>query len=138
MTRPDLSGFSPGGELNLILFAMLAADPTDWHSIAPAIKSALDEYGAQMKPAIGGFLYALLSNNLTDAATRADPYNKMTLVPLVYYVVNFLPGDCHGSEKIVDAWLEGAKKKFQHANRQQPDTYGESVRHALGRDGRRR
>jgi hypothetical protein len=118
--RPDFTGIEPGGELNLILFSMLADDQTAEQAIRPDMKKVLDEYGRQERPTLGGFTYALLSNNLQDAAARADPYNKVTLVPLVYYVINRLPAPCHGSEKAVDAWLEGAKKKFQHANRQQP------------------
>ena len=101
------------GQVNVVLFAMLAADPTDANAIAPEMKHALDEYGNQHSPAIGGFLYALLSNDLESAASRADPYNKITLVPLVFYVMNCLPAECHGSEAKVDAWLEKAKRNIE-------------------------
>lgn len=120
MRRPDFTGVSPGGELNLILFSMLADDPTTERAIRDDMKKVLDEYGRCERPTLGGFTYALLSNNLREAAARADPYNKVTLAALAFYVINRLPAPCHGSEKAVDAWLEAAKKKFQHDNRQQP------------------
>ena len=108
-------GYNASGEFDLILFAMLATDPTDANAIAPPIRDALEEYGRLEKPAIGGFLYALLSNDLQEAARRADPYNKITLVALAFYVFNRLPSECHGSEKAVDAWLARARDNLNKA-----------------------
>jgi hypothetical protein len=99
----------------LVIFAMLAADPTDEHAIRPDMKKALDEYGRCRKPTVGGFMYALLSNDLQQAARRADPYNKLTLTALVFYVINKLPAECHGSERAVDAWIERAKAELAKA-----------------------
>jgi len=54
----------------------------------------------------GGFLYAVLTNNLFDAVTRADPMNRAALKDICVYVYNDLPQDCWGSPEIVAAWIE--------------------------------
>lgn len=53
----------------------------------------------------GGFLRAVLANNLVEAFGRADDINSMHMEDWANLVHWELPSDCHGSEAIVDAWL---------------------------------
>lgn len=53
----------------------------------------------------GGFLRAVLSNNLVESFARADENNKAKLFDIVSWVYNEAPGACWGSEATVEAWL---------------------------------
>ena len=54
----------------------------------------------------GGFVYAVLSNNLMEAFNRADSINTKYMKDIVSYVYNHIPMDCWGSKEIVDKWLK--------------------------------
>ena len=71
----------------------------------PDIKRAIDLYASEGHP-VGDFLYAVLSNNLKNALGRADSDNERDIKEIVMYVYWEIPGDCWGSEKKVDDWLE--------------------------------
>ena len=80
---------------------------TDYPTRSPMrsnIKAALDAYAANGVPT-GDFLRAVLSNDLTDAACRADEDNLEDLVNIVKYAYNDLPSACRGSPEKVAAWL---------------------------------
>ena len=68
------------------------------------IKAALDRY-AEHHIETGGFLLAVLRNDLSDAVGRADDGNIKNLAEIVRYVYNDLPDECWGSRVKVDAWL---------------------------------
>lgn len=53
----------------------------------------------------GGFLRAVLSNDLYLAAMRADPVNRHLLVDITLYVWHELPMECRGTPEKVAAWL---------------------------------
>jgi hypothetical protein len=53
----------------------------------------------------GGFLRAVLENDLNAAVFRADNSNRKLIVQLVQYLEWYCPRDCHGSPEIVKAWL---------------------------------
>lgn len=53
---------------------------------------------------VGGFLTAVLSNDLTEAVCRADEESLTCIRDIVKYVYNETPGPCHGSEEAVKAW----------------------------------
>lgn len=53
----------------------------------------------------GGFLYALLCNDLFGAVARADCDNKKRLVQWCQFIYNELPAGCWGSEENVAAWM---------------------------------
>lgn len=69
------------------------------------IKQALDNYGTDGVPT-GGFLRAVLSNDLFLALRKADIDNQHDIFEIVHYVYNELPGNCWGSKEAVAAWLE--------------------------------
>ena len=54
----------------------------------------------------GGFLTAVLENNLLNSFQRADGENRQAIPEIVYYVHNHLPANCWGSPKTVDKWLK--------------------------------
>ena len=78
--------------------------------IRPDIKDALDEYATHgLQP--GGFLTAVLENNLMEAVGRADDYNAHTLVDIIRYCYNDIPGLCWGSPEKVKTWIERKQKE---------------------------
>lgn len=58
----------------------------------------------------GGFLHAVLSNDLTMACMKADDRNKYRLFEIIQYIYNDLPSNCWGSPEKVDTWLKGGDK----------------------------
>lgn len=62
---------------------------------------------------VGGFLTALLENNLKRTIFDADATSLAAILPLVRFLHNEMPHRSHGSPAAVDAWckhrgLEGA------------------------------
>jgi hypothetical protein len=53
----------------------------------------------------GSFLNAVLTNNLREAASRADETNKPLLAQYVYFFYNYAPMSCWGNEEVVAEWL---------------------------------
>jgi len=54
----------------------------------------------------GGFLRAVLENNLKEAMGRADSINREALFDIVAYLYNCVPTTCWGSPEKVKDWLE--------------------------------
>ena len=68
------------------------------------LKGALDRYvNHRIRP--GGFLEAVLSNDLFEAMARADVVSRECLFDICKYIYNELPGDCWGSRGRVERWL---------------------------------
>jgi hypothetical protein len=53
----------------------------------------------------GGFLTAVLSNDLKGAAARADTTNRQLLFEWADWVYNYCPGGAQGSEFRVNTWI---------------------------------
>lgn len=53
----------------------------------------------------GGFLEAVLSNNLVESFGRADEGNRKALFAIVQAMYNVLPNGCWGSPEKVSTWL---------------------------------
>lgn len=53
----------------------------------------------------GGFLLAVLSNDLKDACARADETNQRALYDYIYVLYNDAPSDAWGSPAHVTAWI---------------------------------
>lgn len=73
--------------------------------LAPSIRSALDDW-ARTGNQHGGFVMALLENDLFGAITRADGFNgqRDALRDAVWYIHAELPSSCSGSRKAVQEW----------------------------------
>jgi hypothetical protein len=88
-------------------------------SVRPDCLETLDRYVTHGIPT-GGFLEAVLANDLMESFGHADMGNRLTLFEICSYVYNELPSGCHGSYEIVGKWikeggLEGMKKKREEA-----------------------
>jgi hypothetical protein len=68
------------------------------------LHDGLVEYLATRRPT-GDFLKAVLSNNLQEAALRADNVNECRLVDIVRFLVSCAPATSWGSPAAVTAWL---------------------------------
>lgn len=55
----------------------------------------------------GGFVRAVLENNLSEAFGRADDASLAGLFDIMRYVRWEIPNNCHGSPAKVQAWLDG-------------------------------
>ena len=60
---------------------------------------------ARDKCPTGGFLYAVLTNDLFEAIGRADDFNRAALFDICNYIYNELPLSCWGSKDKVKQWL---------------------------------
>jgi hypothetical protein len=81
---------------------------------------SLKEYVRIGRP-VGGFLEAVLSNDLMNAFGRADEGNCRLMFEYAKYVYNKMPMGCHGSRKIYNSWcesggLEGQEKGKEASN----------------------
>jgi len=82
---------------------------TGQYAIIPELtQGALKRY-VENKIATGGFLRAVLRNDLFGAMSKADESNRAALHAICMYVYNEMPGNCWGTAEIIDAWLKGDK-----------------------------
>lgn len=58
----------------------------------------------------GGFLIAILENDLKGAVLRADTNNKEYLVEWVTFIINEIPANSQGSPEIVEAWMTSRRE----------------------------
>jgi hypothetical protein len=80
----------------------MAADPND---IPPQTKETIDRYVSERRPP-GGFVMAVLRNDLAGAVGKADLTNRAHLPEIVAYLFNRCPAACWGSEEKVQNWLK--------------------------------
>lgn len=57
----------------------------------------------------GGFMEAVLSNNLMESFGRADDENREALFEITRYIYNNLPSVCHWSKERYEAWIESKR-----------------------------
>ena len=90
--------------------------PINIGSIPPRILEALQryiEYGCQP----GGFVTAVLTNNLFDAAVRADDESLKALPEIARHIYNNFPAEAWGSEAIVKKWMNKTSNKVKQNGR---------------------
>lgn len=73
---------------------------------AHMVESLRDYVERRYEP--GGFLMAVLENDLKGACGRADMENLRALPAYAAYLVNEMPSVAQGSKERVQAWLRGA------------------------------
>jgi len=73
--------------------------------ISPDLIDSLRRYVENGIPT-GGFLRAILANDLKEACARADSYNRHSLFYIVEYCCNEIPSNSWGSYEKVDCWIE--------------------------------
>jgi hypothetical protein len=76
----------------------------DYNRIRPDIIETLNRY-VEFRCTTGGFLRAVLENNLMESFARADSDNLQTMDEICAYVYNEMPATCHGSPEAVQRWL---------------------------------
>ncbi len=54
----------------------------------------------------GGFLTAVLENDLSQACVRADPVNRERLRDYVIFLHLEAPRECHGDSALLKVWSE--------------------------------
>lgn len=74
-------------------------------SVPVLVRESLQRYAEHRVP-VGGFLTAVLANDLFEACGRADEYNAPCLPAICVYIYNTLPAISWGSPEKVRAWLE--------------------------------
>ena len=79
------------------------ADQYRYRSIGECIDT-FERY-ANHKCPTGGFLHAVLSNDLVGSFERADLMNQRNLWLIVEYMINFIPEEICGSYDEVKEWL---------------------------------
>ena len=63
----------------------------------------------------GGFLRAVLENDLTSAVKRADDLNRRYLSDVVTYCYQVLPSASWGNRGLVASWLHDRRRRdFEH------------------------
>lgn len=77
--------------------------------IEPRFRESIDAYVATGRPT-GGFLEAVLSNDLKDAIGRADGRALDSLPHIVAYLYNQCPLGCWGSRERVREWIAARRK----------------------------
>lgn len=55
---------------------------------------------------MGGFMMAIVSNDLFGAFGRADVHNKLHIDSITKFIYNHCPCGCHGSKEKVQKWLD--------------------------------
>lgn len=85
-------------------------DHGQYVGIQPKIRAALDRYISHGTEA-GGFVEAVLRNDLMEAVVRADPDSLDALRLICHYIYNELPSSCHGGKEAVAAWRVRLKQE---------------------------
>lgn len=80
----------------------------------PSTKNQIDSY-VEHGTRPGGFLYAVLSNDLKESFGRADLENRHDMFDIVSYCWNSIPTDCWGSPENVQAWMDKKQKEREDA-----------------------
>jgi hypothetical protein len=70
-----------------------------------SVAESLVAYIEQGRPT-GGFLYAVLTNDLYETFGRADHINRHCVFEIVSAIFNYAPANCWGSKEKVEAWLK--------------------------------
>jgi len=82
--------------------------------IPSQLVESLERYRDQGVPT-GGFLEAVLSNDLKEAFGRADPFSRAAMFEIVSWCYNEMPSAAWGSPERVEAWLVKWAEKQRRA-----------------------
>lgn len=82
----------------------------DVNMIPPHMMGAIERYIEEHCP-VGGFLEAVISNNLKEACGRADSVNMGLLPAYVIYFYNEAPAACWGSPEAYARWISAKREK---------------------------
>ncbi len=80
--------------------------------ISDHMLDSLRRYIEKRSP-VGGFLTAVIQNDLRMAVTRADDNNLRNLPAFISYLYNEAPSQCWGSKEKVEKWVEEGRVAAQ-------------------------
>jgi len=80
-------------------------NPGAYWLIRPNIIEGINRY-VLWHQEVGHFLTAVLSNDLREALARADDENIRTILQIVSYCHNQIPGVCWGSPEVYKKWIK--------------------------------
>ena len=80
-----------------------------YYMVPASTLDTLVHYIYERRPT-GGFLQAVLSNDLKESFARADEQNRATLFNICSLLYNEAPSPCWGSPEKYKAWLAGRDK----------------------------
>ncbi len=89
---------------------MYNLDAPEYARAPRRLLESLNRFGQDGVPT-GGFLRAVLTNNLIEAAAHADIESAPHLVSIALYVHHELPFGCFGSVAKVDAWIVAGRER---------------------------
>ena len=69
--------------------------------IRPGVQRYIEQGGH-----VGGFLTAVIENNLKEAFGRADAINRERLFDIVTFFHNEAPSECWGSPEAMAKWMQ--------------------------------
>lgn len=75
-----------------------------WTMVPEHVRQPLRDYLERSRP-VGDFLTAVLSNDLGEAARRADAVNRVYLADIALFLTYHAPSAAWGSPEKVAAWL---------------------------------
>ena len=78
----------------------------DYSGLPPHCQEGLRAYIEQRRQT-GGFLYAVLSNDLEYAFQKADDINTHRIQDYLAFLHKQAPTACYGSREKVEKWLAG-------------------------------
>lgn len=81
----------------------------DYDQIPPHMMDAIHRY-VDNHIAPGGFLTAVICNDLQEACSRADDHNIAIIPVYVAYLYNEVPSGCWGSHEAMEHWMEKGKQ----------------------------
>lgn len=81
----------------------------NWNLVPAHTKQSIQLYVEKRIPP-GGFLLAVLTNDLKGAVGRADEKNRRALPDIVKFLYNYIPARIWGDEKAVKQHLEENSK----------------------------
>lgn len=81
-----------------------------YRSIPDYTMEALQRYVDHHIPT-GGFLEAVITNNLREAVGRADENNMRALPEIVAYLYNEAPVGCWGTPQAFESWIRKGRAK---------------------------
>jgi hypothetical protein len=88
---------------------MIKLRQSEHHPISESILGGLERYlNHGIMP--GGFLTAVLENNLKEAFGRADNENSENMKNIVGYCYNEIPSAAWGSREKIKEWIEYIKE----------------------------
>lgn len=90
-------------------------DRTNYDMVPSHTLDGIDNYVKHGVPT-GGFLHAVLTNDLFGALGRADLNNRIAIWDICRYIHNEIPAGLSGSEEKVKAHYERKRKEKENEN----------------------